>query len=175
MIVPMLLALAAPIAAPEAAPERLAFAPVHSVMHVALDREGEIASCTIDAQGTVAQDFTEGACEAFQEFGILSLLLGGDRNRISAASIVVDMGPAGLSASSAAPGGLKLAGIDADYAVAPDGRLTRCVVTRRQGLAMGLIDLCEMAFASGQQFEPGSGDRRGTISLSVYGELRPGA
>jgi hypothetical protein len=171
----LLLAMAAPVA--DASPSvatRLPFVPVHSTMRIELNGQGEVASCKIDAQGAVPPDFTDGACEAFQEFGILSLLLGADRNRLSATSIVLDMGPVRGAAAIPVAAGTRLAAMTADYAVAPDGKLAGCTVTSRQGAAMSVLDLCEMAFSSGQQFENGSGDRRGTISFAVYGEMRPG-
>lgn len=175
MIMSMLLAMAAPVAdVPASGPTRLPFVPVHSTMRIELDGRGEVASCKTEAQGAVPPDFTDGACEAFQEFGILSLLLGADRNRTSAASIVLDMGPAPVAATKAVATGTRLAAMTADYAVAADGTLVGCTVTSRQGAAMSMLDLCEMAFSSGQQFENGSGDRRGTISFAVYGEMRPG-
>jgi hypothetical protein len=167
--------MAAPVAdVPPAGPARLPFVPVHSTMRIELDGQGEVASCKIDAQGAVPPDFTDGACEAFQEFGILSLLLGADRSRTSAASIIVDMGPAPATATNRVTAGTRLAAMTADYAVAADGKLIGCSVTSRQGAAMSMLDLCELAFSSGQQFENGSGDRRGTISFAVYGEMRPG-
>ncbi|WP_157217478.1 hypothetical protein [Flavisphingomonas formosensis] len=172
----MAMAMADPAAAPADAAGRLPFAPVHSEMQIALDTQGGVASCKVDVQGAVPPDFTEGGCEAFQQPGVLDLLLGGDRTQLAAASIVIDMGPASIQPPAGAPvAGVKLSGITADYSVAPDGTLSGCSVTSREGVAMTVIDLCAMAFSSGQEFEPGTGDRRGRISFSVIGRMRPGA